>query len=457
MQRPRPLRARPQRSFLSALLGACTLYPIMFSWVQLAGKYGGGTADPENAPTDSGSCPSCSLHPYHHDGTLVWHRPIPDRVIPAGWEDDWMLRWKAEQFDSNSTRVPRCVMDEGPGNPYDDGVLCEMPGYIPARIVDGKKHKIPRVIFLSWFTRKIGRAMFTSIMSLVTINPEYEVILFVDDDVDRFVCESVGEDFALPLFSRVRRAAGAMRIDIWRLLVMQKYGGVYLDSDLSALAKLPIEEGDTAVSGVCGFGYLPADDAGETKIGGALEHWSMCFSRGHPFINKAVEHLKRNLREPEYLMRNDTPEAKVEDSFTMRLTGPAMYQSALIEILNEAKCKEEVQEDGNEGGRNYADALKDPEKSCEDMATFREWFPEGLRLFDWLNLNQTVTHKVFYPGGSWLKETEDFHGYSRYDNDSPSDHVEAPDLSFCNADTMTKRRYERQEAWAEAVKHKANE
>ena len=50
-------------------------------------------------------------------------------------------------------------------------------------------------------------------------------ILFVDDDVDRFVCENIGKAFALPLFSKVRRA-GATRIDIWRLLVMQKYGGV---------------------------------------------------------------------------------------------------------------------------------------------------------------------------------------------------------------------------------------
>lgn len=271
-------------------------------------------------------------------------------------------------------------------------------------------------------------------------------ILFVDDDVDRFVCENIGKDFALPLFSKVRRA-GAMRIDIWRLLVMQKYGGVYLDSDLSALAKLPIEEGDTAVSGVCGFGYLPADDAGETKLGGALEHWSMCFSKGHPFINKAVEHLTRNLREPEYLMRDDTPEAKVEDSFTERLTGPAMYQSALIDVLKEAKCK------AKDKGTSYADALKEPEKSCEDMATFRKWFPEGLRLFDWLNLNETVTHKVFFPGNPWMKETQQFHGYASYDNYKPVDHIQAPDESFCDADSMAKRRREREEAWADAIKH----
>ena len=48
------------------------------------------------------------------------------------------------------------------------------------------------------------------------VQPQQTQILFVDDDVDRFVCENVGEDFALPLFSRVRRAAGAMRIDICR-------------------------------------------------------------------------------------------------------------------------------------------------------------------------------------------------------------------------------------------------
>ena len=89
-----------------------------------------------------------------------------------------MLRWKAEQFDPSASS-PRCIM-AGRDTPYDDGVLCEMPGYIPARLVDGKKPKIPRVIFLSWFTRKIGRAMFTSIMSLVSLNPEYEVVSLIE-------------------------------------------------------------------------------------------------------------------------------------------------------------------------------------------------------------------------------------------------------------------------------------
>ena len=124
MKRLRPSRARPRLNFLFLLLGTLlTLYPFTLTWVHLSGKLGGIAED----------APASPLYPYHHDGTLIWHRPKPDRVIPAGWEDEWMLRWKAEQFDPSASS-PRCIM-AGRDTPYDDGVLCEMPGYIPARLV----------------------------------------------------------------------------------------------------------------------------------------------------------------------------------------------------------------------------------------------------------------------------------------------------------------------------------
>ena len=79
-----------------------------------------------------------------------------------------------------------------------------------------------------------------------------------------------------------------MRADVWRLLVIQRYGGVYLDGDMSAVAPLPVRPDDTAVSGVGGWSHLPGKNGG-TKPGGVLEHWAVAFMPRHPYVDAAVD------------------------------------------------------------------------------------------------------------------------------------------------------------------------
>ena len=53
-------------------------------------------------------------------------------------------------------------------------------------------------------------------------------------------------EFAIPTLSRIQ--SGAMRSDI---CIIKHYGGIYVDSDVSSLAKkFPIDVHDSAVSGV---------------------------------------------------------------------------------------------------------------------------------------------------------------------------------------------------------------
>ncbi len=164
-------------------------------------------------------------------------------------------------------------------------------------------------------------------MTLMQYNLEYEFIFFDDEDVDRFMCENSAGDkeWGISILSRIR--AGAMRADVWRLLIMQRYGGMYVDSDIPALGKLPIEEGDTAVSGVGCWGHLLVPSSNSTRMyGGLLEHWAMAFMPNHPYINAAVSAMRENLLHPDYLLRYDTPKAASEGSATMQLTGPADRQ-----------------------------------------------------------------------------------------------------------------------------------
>ena len=368
-----------------------------------------------------------------NDG-LVWITPKPDRARRAGYEDDWLMDWKRGHYSPNDR--PHCAVSEE--TPYDDEMLCTIPGYVPARLHDpaeDARHPIPRVIFVTWLDRRLGRAMYTSIMTLLHHNPEYELVFFDDDDVDRFLCEapSLRDGLSVPTFSRVR--AGAMRSDIWRLLVLRRYGGVYLDSDISALDRLPIGRGDTAVSGIGGWSHLPSE------TGGVLEHWAMAFAPRHPFVRAAVEAMTKNLEDPRYLMREDTPEAEAEESVTMRLTGPAMYQHTLHRILEKARCRKV--------DNSHVVALLSPEDHCEDMTTLLSYFPEGRQFFPRINLNRTVSHKVFVPSKAWERETE-FMGNIDYDDEEVAMKEEA-DLAFCALESFEARAERRREFWKRKV------
>lgn len=79
---------------------------------------------------------------------------------------------------------------------------------------------------------------------------------------------------------------------------------------------------EPAISGLGWLSHLPG------QTGGLFEHWVMAFAPHHPFVDEAVMILRKNLERPEYLMKEDTPEAESEPSVTMHFTGPAMYQCA---------------------------------------------------------------------------------------------------------------------------------
>jgi hypothetical protein len=419
-----------------------------------------------------------------------------------------MIQWKNKHYDT--TQSAECITSSQ--TPYNNNLLCYIPAYIPARHISPTttkiNSKIPKVLFISWFTRHVGPAMFTSIVTLLQHNPEYELVFFHDDDVDRFICHYAtnnNNEFARS-YSKVK--AGAMKVDIWRILVMQQYGGVYLDADLSAVGTFPIGPNDSLVSGLCGWGHLPLNKTEEIRsesvkekvkerikdhvdqassipdeklsrraakkllrqrqqqkaeeakakedddnndddipmLGCVLEHWAMAFQPHHPLIELAVQLVTNNLADPEYLMRDDTPEAKIEDSVTMRLTGPAIYQHALRTTMEQSKCRLV--------GNSYCNALKNPEQHCDDMDVFQSYFPGLNVFFEHANLNNTLVHKLFYPASVCVRETEEVFewGGGGWDYDDPMNLLaDEADDKFCNADEMEKRSRQRGELWKKIV------
>ena len=372
-------------------------------------------------PTTSVHSPrDLRLQPVLDD--FVWYEPKPKEARILGWEDDWMVNFKQTHYDPNKTVELRVAHN---GSPYKDYLLSVFPGYIPARMpLPPESQNVPRVIFLSWKTRRVGPNIFLSIKTLLNHNPEYELIFMDDYEVDQFVCE-LYPDMA-PDFGKLR--AGAARADVWRMLVIYRYGGVYLDIDMSSLTHMPIPANASGVSGVGHWGHLPGN-------GGVLEHWIMVFEPRHKLINKTLELLKLNLKYTNNTFVTGKKFMDAEKSETIRLTGPAVYQRALRALLRKSQCQTtEVY---------FTKLFQNPEKWCNITAFRREF---GNFVASDLDLGHSVRMKMFnfYGEAYWNPY------YDAADNKFL---IEAQE-HFC--DELASRAAKVEEEWQKAVARKQN-
>ena len=85
-----------------------------------------------------------------------------------------MIGWYGKNRHYNVHEHPNCTKTYE--TPFDDDLLCcGTPGYIPARLYNEEidtKYNIPRVIFTTWANRRIGRSMYTSLLTLIYITTQ---------------------------------------------------------------------------------------------------------------------------------------------------------------------------------------------------------------------------------------------------------------------------------------------
>ncbi|KAL9188243.1 hypothetical protein ACHAXT_006621 [Thalassiosira profunda] len=125
-------------------------------------------------------------------------------------------------------------------NPPAGSIICP-EGLFPVydRIVDEGSaanaavppRKIPRTIHASFKTRCVAPDTYLALRAWKDALPRHSFYFHDDEAVDRLF-KMPWEMFPqLRLFMKCVRFTGAMRIDVWRLLVIYRYGGLYTDVD----------------------------------------------------------------------------------------------------------------------------------------------------------------------------------------------------------------------------------
>ncbi len=157
--------------------------------------------------------------------------------------------------------------------------LCSSPGLLQS---------IPRVFVRTgpWDHADVPPAAKAAMDASLALNPGYVLKYFSHRDVDEFIATHFPQFIAL-YHSLV---PGAYRADLWRLLYLYKYGGVY--NDVGNIYKVPLDS------------FIHPDDgfvaSAEIVLPWALHNAFIAAHPMHPLVHSMIELVVENVRNKSY-------------------------------------------------------------------------------------------------------------------------------------------------------------
>ena len=193
---------------------------------------------------------------------------------------------------------------------------------------------IPRIIHQTFKSRNLPAEFQKNVEQLKALNPKWEHRFYDDDDIKRFISDVYGLDI-LAYFNRINPKYGAAKADLFRYLLLYKYGGVYLD--IKSTFEKPIDQvlkpddrfllakwSNKAGAKREGWG-MPKE---LHKIpGGEFQQWHIVATSGHPFLKAVIERVLHNIDCYKPWLHG------TGGNGVLRLTGPIAYTLAIHPLL----------------------------------------------------------------------------------------------------------------------------
>ena len=170
---------------------------------------------------------------------------------------------------------------------------------------------IPKII---WQTYKdpydsLTPYMHEAMNTWKNLNPEYEHRYMDDKQASEFVLNEYGKEWH-DIF--VGLPVGVMRGDLWRYMIVYKYGGVYADLDTECLDPVSSWMLDDKQFIVC------------PETSDHFCQWTFAASPAHPILKSVLDLIKQRLLNPEY----------GSEHFVHTHTGPAIWTDGINKALD---------------------------------------------------------------------------------------------------------------------------
>lgn len=170
---------------------------------------------------------------------------------------------------------------------------------------------IPKII---WQTYKdsfdqLQPYMVDAVNTWKNLNPDFEYRYMDDTQAAEFILNEYGQEWH-NIF--VNLPVGVMRGDLWRYMIIYKYGGVYADLDTECLNPINTWLNEDYDMIVC-----PETDIHYCQ-------WTFAASAGHPVLKSVLDTIKEKLLNPEY----GSPH------FVHTHTGPSIWTEGINKALD---------------------------------------------------------------------------------------------------------------------------
>jgi mannosyltransferase OCH1-like enzyme len=144
---------------------------------------------------------------------------------------------------------------------------------------------VPLKVYMTWGTKILPPKMQQNLEKLKSDNPAFEFILYDDDDCKKFLVENFDERV---IWAFNKLVPGAYKADLWRLCILYKNGGFYLDikeNCLNGFKLIELSESEHFVW-----------DRPPNHILNAL----MVCKSGNKFLEKCIEEIIKNIKNNYY-------------------------------------------------------------------------------------------------------------------------------------------------------------
>ncbi|KAL7447991.1 hypothetical protein ACHAWC_000258, partial [Mediolabrus comicus] len=140
---------------------------------------------------------------------------------------------------------------------------------------------IPKILHLSERSRCLNRDMYDALEKWNENFPSYSIFFHDDEAVDRLLLSEEG--FSGPSGDFTMRVSGSVKIDIWRVLLLYKFGGLYFDADIvpDKLAEDTINPGSS---------WFSLTDAWERP-----SQWLFAISAGHVSCKNTLQIIAKRV------------------------------------------------------------------------------------------------------------------------------------------------------------------
>ena len=182
-----------------------------------------------------------------------------------------------------------------------------LPEHAAPLIRSSKPSTIPRTIWQTNYTAQVTLPVYLNHLFNRLMSPTFEYRFMVTEARASFVEENYPGEIS-EHYKKIQ--IGASQADFWRLLILQKYGGVYMDIDAHAVWPL-------------GYVINPGDEELFVRSKHKrLTNYFIASKPNNPHLQAVIEHVLNNIKE-----------ASIDNVYN--LTGPgALNQTLKLEMVN---------------------------------------------------------------------------------------------------------------------------